>query len=93
MKSKPLNPVESAIIPCCIAGILFAFSTEYLKSQETDYRKDVVFALDEIESKCGHFFKSKSIDCAGTQTRKPREMAGVQVDDFDVGIAGSTAEV
>ena len=30
--------------------------------EDVDYKKDVDFALDELEKRCGHFFKLKEIE-------------------------------
>lgn len=49
-----------------VLGVLaVTFGWTYAESSapaETDYRKDMDFALDEIEKRCGHFFSVKDID-------------------------------
>ena len=48
-------------------------------TEEVDYRKDVEFALDELEKRCGHFFKLKDIQWK--KVRKEFTKAAKKVKD------------
>jgi hypothetical protein len=46
----------------------------------TDYKKDVRFALGELEKKCGHFFKQKDIDWRRVSKQFLDEVKSVESD-------------
>ncbi len=50
------------IASVALMGWLALGFTSAPRTTETDYRKDIEFALDELEKRCGHFFKVKDID-------------------------------
>ncbi len=60
----------------CVAGSSALTPTQ----NGTDYKKDVEFALDELEKRCGHFFKVKDISWKKVRTEFKKSGKKVKTD-------------
>jgi len=57
----PTRSLSKTIAPLAVA-ILFVVCVPSVRCDGVDYEQDVRFALEELDKKCGHFFKLKKID-------------------------------
>lgn len=80
MSAFPLISKTRAV-PIAVACWFSLFASEAL-SQESDYERDMAFALEQIEEKCGHFFELKEIDWAAV-SKQFREEAKAVTSDQD----------
>lgn len=70
---------RTALIAVGCSLSLFAFAAE-IRAQEFDYERDMAFALEQIEERCGHFFEPKGIDWASVSNQFREEAKAVTSD-------------